>query len=135
MTITPKSGAAKISLPNFTRHRRCSTAVTYRVKDISLSTNHAVFMFGPNFVHNAACDKQTDQKVSSRVGKSFRSVVQTKRYKLYLSFCYVLLTVHLSVILANDQIDAPIFCFIISLLQSSTCFDHCSAHNQQVKLY
>jgi hypothetical protein len=47
----------------------------------------------------------------------------------------VLLTVHLSIILASDRLDAQILCFIISLLQSSTCFEHCGAHHQEVKLY
>ena len=39
-------------------------------------------------------------------------------------FFYVSLTVHFSITLANDQLDAPIF--LIHLLQSSTCtcFEH-----------
>jgi hypothetical protein len=47
----------------------------------------------------------------------------------------ILLTVHLSVILVNDQLDAQILCFTISLLQSSTCFEQHRAHHQEVKLY
>jgi hypothetical protein len=47
----------------------------------------------------------------------------------------VLLTVHLSIILASDQLDTQILCFIKSLLQSFTCFEHCRAHHQEVKLY
>jgi len=39
-----------------------------------------------------------------------------------------------SVILAIDQLNAQIF-FIISLLYSSTFFEHCCAHHQEVKLY
>ena len=35
----------------------------------------------------------------------------------------VLLTVHLSITLVNDQLDAQFFYFIIRLLQSSTCFE------------
>jgi hypothetical protein len=50
-------------------------------------------------------------------------------------FFYVLLTVHLSIILANDKLDTHILCFIISLLQSSTCFEQCRAHHEEVKLY
>jgi len=46
----------------------------------------------------------------------------------------VLLTVHLSIILAFDQLNAQIL-FFISLLYSSTCFEHCCAHRQEVKLY
>jgi hypothetical protein len=46
-----------------------------------------------------------------------------------------LLIVHLSTILANDLLDAQILCFIISLLQSSTCFEQRRAHHQEVKLY
>jgi len=47
----------------------------------------------------------------------------------------VLLTVHLSITLVNDQLDAQFFYFIIRLLQSSTCFEQCHAHHQEVKLY
>ena len=47
----------------------------------------------------------------------------------------VLLTVHLSITLVNDQIDAKFFYFIIRLLQSSTCFEQRLAHHQEVKLY
>jgi hypothetical protein len=41
----------------------------------------------------------------------------------------------LCTILASDQLDAQILCFIISLLQSSTCFGRRRAHHQEVKLY
>ena len=41
----------------------------------------------------------------------------------------VLLTVHLGITLANDQLDAQLLYFIIRLLQSSTCFDHRRAHD------
>jgi hypothetical protein len=46
----------------------------------------------------------------------------------------VSLTVHLSITLANDQIDAQI---LIHLLQSSTCtcFEQYLAHPQEVQLY
>jgi len=49
-------------------------------------------------------------------------------------FFYVSLTVHLSITLANDQLDAQI---LIHLLQSSTCtcFEQYLAHPQEVKLY
>ena len=42
---------------------------------------------------------------------------------------------HLSIILAVDQIDAQVLAFLVSLLYSSTCFEHCCAHHQEVKLY
>jgi hypothetical protein len=38
-------------------------------------------------------------------------------------------------ILASDQLDVQILCFIISLLQSSTCFEQRRAHHQEVKLH
>ena len=38
-------------------------------------------------------------------------------------FC-VLLTVHLSISLDNDQLDAHLLYFTIRPLQSSTCFEH-----------
>ena len=46
----------------------------------------------------------------------------------------VSLTVHLSITLANDQLDAQI---LTHLLHSSTCtcFEQCLAHPQEVKLY
>jgi len=47
----------------------------------------------------------------------------------------VLLTVHLSTILVNDQLDAQFFYFIMRLLQSSTRFEQRRAHHQEVKLY
>ena len=50
-------------------------------------------------------------------------------------FFYVLLTVNLSVTLANDQPDAQLLYFIIRLLQSSTCFEQRRAHHQDVRLY
>ena len=48
---------------------------------------------------------------------------------------HVLLTVHLSIILVINQLIAKKSCFIISLLYASTCFEHCCAHHQEVKLY
>jgi hypothetical protein len=50
-------------------------------------------------------------------------------------FFYVLLTVHLSTILYNDQLDAQFLYFIIRLSDSSTCFKQCHAYHQEVKLY
>jgi hypothetical protein len=47
----------------------------------------------------------------------------------------ILWTVHLNIILANYQLEAQIIFFIISLLQSSTCFEQRCAHHQEVKFY
>ena len=47
----------------------------------------------------------------------------------------VLLTVHHSITLVNDQLEAQFLYFIIRLLQSSTCFEQRRAHHQEVKLY
>jgi hypothetical protein len=64
-----------------------------------------------------------------------------KNYKtLVLNYNYdgnfnVLLTVHLSIILVNDQLEAQLFYSIIRLLQSSTCFEQRGAHHQEVKFY
>ena len=44
--------------------------------------------------------------------------------KHLLSDFYVLLTVHLSTILDNDQLDTHLLYFTIHYLQSSTCFEH-----------
>ena len=46
----------------------------------------------------------------------------------------VLLTVHIGITTANDQLDAQLLYFIIRLLQSSTCFEQRRAHHQEVKL-
>ena len=53
----------------------------------------------------------------------------------YKQFFYVLLTAHLSITLANDQLDAQFLYLIMLLLQSSTCFEQRRAHHQEVKLY
>jgi len=37
--------------------------------------------------------------------------------------------------LVNDQLDTQFFCFIIRLLQSSTCFEQRRAQHQEVKFY
>ena len=57
----------------------------------------------------------------------FDSIICTK--------IFVLLTVHLSINLANDQLDAQLLYFIMRLLQSFTCFEKRRAHHQEVKLY
>jgi hypothetical protein len=51
----------------------------------------------------------------------------------FVSYFDVLLTVHLSINFANDQLDAQFLYFIIRLLQSSTCFEQRRAHNEEVK--
>jgi hypothetical protein len=48
-------------------------------------------------------------------------------------FC-VLLTVHLGIILVNDQLDAQFF-FLLCLFQSCTCFEQPCAHHQENQLY
>jgi len=47
----------------------------------------------------------------------------------------ILLTVHLSINLVNDQLDTLFFYFIIRLLQSSTCFEQRRSHHQEVKVH
>jgi hypothetical protein len=44
-----------------------------------------------------------------------------------------MLTVHLGIILVNDQLDAQFF-FLIRLFQSSACFEQPRAHHQENKL-
>ena len=48
---------------------------------------------------------------------------------------YVLLTVHLSISLYNDQHDAHLLYFTILPLQSSTCFEHYMPIIRRLKLY
>ena len=50
-------------------------------------------------------------------------------------FSYVLLTVHLSVIVVINQLDAQNLVFIVSLLYASTCFGHCVLIIRRSKLY
>ena len=54
---------------------------------------------------------------------------------IYIPNFDILLTAHLSITSANDQLDAQLLYFIIRLLQSSTCFEQRRAHHQEVKLY
>ena len=61
--------------------------------------------------------------------------MKTELGRLSVTNFNVLLTVHLSITLVNDQLDAQFFYFIIRLLQSSTCFEQRRAHHQEVKLY
>jgi len=42
----------------------------------------------------------------------------------YFTDFYVLLVLHLSIILDNDQLDAHLLYFTTHLLYSSTCFEH-----------
>jgi len=46
---------------------------------------------------------------------------------------YILLTVHLGIILVNNQLDALLQC--IYLFHLSTCFKQPSAHHQENQLY
>jgi len=48
---------------------------------------------------------------------------------------HVLLTMHLSITLANVQLDAQFLYFITRLLQSCTCFEQHHAHHEEVNLY
>ena len=50
-------------------------------------------------------------------------------------YFYVMLTMHLSTTLVNDQLDAQFLYSITRLLQSSTCFEQRRAHHQELKLY
>jgi len=51
-----------------------------------------------------------------------------------MSFFYNLLTVRLSTILVNNQLETQFF-FLICLFQFSPCFEHSSAHHQESQLY
>jgi len=44
-------------------------------------------------------------------------------------------TLHNILVLSSWPTSCTNSCFIISLLYSSTCFEHCCAHHQEVKLY
>ena len=59
-----------------------------------------------------------------KLAKNFVQIL--RKFKHLTSSCnfYVLLTVHLSIILDNDQRDTHLLYFTIYLLHSSTCFEH-----------
>jgi len=54
----------------------------------------------------------------------FLCVIEEQQSKIFQFFFYVLLTVKLSIILDNDQLDAHLLYFTIRPLKSSTCFKH-----------
>ena len=55
---------------------------------------------------------------------NFRLVTTVRFVTKLAMFLYVLLTVHLSISLDNDQLDAHLLYFTTRPLQSSTCFEH-----------
>jgi len=62
-------------------------------------------------------------------------VIHLQLIRYFIADFDILLTVHLSIILVNDQFDTQFLYFIISLLQFSTCFEQRRAHHQEVILY
>ena len=52
--------------------------------------------------------------------------------KVFVSNFYILLTVHLGIILVNNQLDAQFFC--MCLFRYSTCFEQPYAHHQENQL-
>jgi hypothetical protein len=60
--------------------------------------------------------------------------LNTSCVKLGIVEFYVLLTVHLGIILVNNQLDAQFF-FLVRLFQFSSCFEQHSAHHQENQLY
>jgi len=58
------------------------------------------------------------------VGRELPDYTASDRRGQLSSYFYVLLTVHLSISLDNDQLDAHLLYFTIRLLQSSTCLEH-----------
>jgi len=63
-----------------------------------------------------------------------RIIISREDVDTILEFFDVLLTVHLSITLANNQLDAQFLHSIIRPLESSTCFEQRRAHHQEVKL-
>ena len=53
----------------------------------------------------------------------------------HIYFFNVLLPVHFSVTLVNNQRDAQLLYFIIRFLHFSTCFEQRRAQHQELKLY
>ena len=65
----------------------------------------------------------------------FLPILSLKWERYFIIYFDIFLTVHLSIILVTDKLNAQILFFIISLLYSSTCFEHCCAHHHEVKLH
>jgi hypothetical protein len=63
---------------------------------------------------------------------SGRVVAAKETIFFFLEF-YILLTVHLDVILVNDQLDA--LCFLMYLFHASTCFEQQVLIIRRAKLY
>jgi len=76
-----------------------------------------------NWMHN-----HTDMEITNLISLQIRKV--TNETKFYIS-----LTVHLGIILVNNQLDALFQCTRIYLFHFSTCFEQPSAHHQENQLY
>ena len=110
----------QISPKSFQLHRLSSL--------ISLRPSVRHFPSSSSFSYNST--------LASSTAEVAYNLIRTTNVNLELRyFFYVLLTVHLSITLVNDQLDAQFLYFIIRLLQSSTCFEQRRAHHQEVKLY
>ena len=89
-----------------------------------------LFMVALDKVQRVMAKLSSDHKFSGR----YNTVTISGVVRKHVIAFDVLLTVHLSITLANDQLDAQI---LIHLLQSSTCtcFERYLSHPQEVKLY
>ena len=73
-----------------------------------------------------------DIRNCGRISWSGRANRIRELFRIHFFYFNILLTVHLSTTLINDQLDAQFLYSIIRLLQSSTCFEQRYAHHQEV---
>ena len=98
----------------------------------TVGLNVAFLVTVAHILHRMSLNKgEIKAKVIPNNRRHFESILSTAN----INFFGVLLTVHLSITLVNDQHDAQFLYFIICLLQSYTCFEQRRAHHQEVKLY
>ena len=99
---------------NFSRLRRWDSLLTETKQRVVDSQRMAAAL-------QRTTQKCTSERVDQGISVQFRIMT--------LGNFDVLLTVHFSITLVNDQLDVQIFYFIIRLLQSSTCFEQRRAHH------
>ena len=93
--------------------------VFYQAMDLTvfrISTHCSVFDMYKKFCFHPQSTGLTFSLLEHRVSNFL--------WNVGINRVYILLTVHLSISLDNDQLDAHLLCFTIRPLQSSTCFEH-----------
>ena len=99
---------------------------TSSLAPLSYSTASVSLPVPLSAANRLSCSKLSVSNVSPKLSWQFK-------FKMDFFF-NVLLTVHVSIILVIDQLNAQIL-VLYNIQYSSTCFEHCCAHHQEVKLF